>query len=99
MKKFAFFMLLVFFLVAGFGSCVTAGSKSFLPAGQQIVAGKEYEVLGRVTGTFRDGHGGFTKLFELAKKEYPDCDDIVNVLVDYKSNKRSTMSALVIKYQ
>ena len=66
------------------------------------------EILGRITITVPSSKAGYTLLWEEAKKQYPEADDIVNILVDGKSQlnlfqktpsmTEYIMSALVVKY-
>ncbi len=61
--------------------------------------GVEYEVLGRVILDEPKLANGYIKLFEKAKAEYPDCDDVVNIWVESAWNGRHyALSGLAIKY-
>lgn len=82
---------------------VSFGCASYTPvAGTNNTAAKEdFVVLGRFEKEFKSKETAFTKLFAEAKKQYPEADDIVNLLIDEKTsggNKYYVMSALVIKY-
>ncbi|MEL3908230.1 MAG: hypothetical protein P1P64_04355 [Treponemataceae bacterium] len=47
--------------------------------------GSKYVVLGRVTLEVPSSKSGYVKLLEAAKAQYPNCDDVVNIVVDAKS--------------
>lgn len=71
----------------------------------ELPASNNYRVLGRVEITTKDTKSGYTKLMNEAKKQYPEADDIVHILVDAKQtsffwSKSYTyvMSAVVIDY-
>ena len=81
------------------------GCSTFTPIqGSSVVvtAHTNFEVLGRVTVEARTDKSGFTLLMDEAKKQYPDADDIINILVDGKEGPFGKMeyitSAVVIKY-
>ena len=44
-----------------------------------------YEVLGRVSIKTSATKSGYSKLYEAAKAQYPDTDDVVNVKIDKKT--------------
>ncbi len=45
----------------------------------------KYRILGRVSIEGINTENGYMKLLEAAQKKYPDCDDVVNVVVDQRS--------------
>ena len=98
MKKLILGLLVVATVLIATSCTTTQFENTVLPAAEQIVQGQKYTVLGRVTVTLSGSKFGYTNLFEEAKAKYPDCQDIVNVLVDKKSNGKYVMSALAIKY-
>lgn len=99
MKKNILVLALIVLVVLGLGSCTTTQmGDTVLPAAQQIQQGKTYVVLGRVTATFESDNYGYAALYEVAKKTYPDCVDIINVFIDVRSDDTYIMSALAIKY-
>ena len=63
-----------------------------------VTAHTNFEVLGRVTMEFRKNRSGFTLLMDEAKRQYPEADDIINILIDKRNGKKDIMSAVVIKY-
>ena len=63
-----------------------------------VTAHTNFEVLGRVTMEFRKNRSGFTLLMDEAKRQYPEADDIINILIDQRNGKKDIMSAVVIKY-
>lgn len=91
-----------FFAVVLLVALCLVGCSTFQPVqGNNIVATDNIEVLGRVTLECPANDAGFTLLLEEAKKQYPDADDIVNIIVDSKktfSKVNYVMSAIVIKY-
>ena len=98
MKKIIFFMALVLSVSLFVACSSTSIGWSELPATTQIVQGKEYTVLGRVTEKFDEDHYGYTVLLQAAQKKYPDCVDIVNIFIDVTDDDEYIMSALAIKY-
>ncbi|MBQ7365963.1 MAG: hypothetical protein IKA80_10055 [Spirochaetaceae bacterium] len=81
------------------------GCSTFTPIqGSSVVvtAHTNFEVLGRVTLEAATNKSGFTLLMDEAKKQYPEADDIINILVDGKKGPfgkvEYIMSAVVIKY-
>ena len=69
-----------------------------------------YQVLGRVElQRTSAGSSGYKDLFDLAKKQYPDADDIVNVKVNIQTTRfwfilpfkfnTYELSGIVIKYK
>lgn len=95
-----------FFVVAVMvAALLFAGCSTFTPMqGSNVVvtAHTNFEVLGRVTVEARTDRSGFTLLMDEAKKQYPEADDIINILVDGKKGPfgkvEYIMSAVVIKY-
>ncbi len=93
MKKTGFLMAVSVFLI--FAGCKTAPqiTRPVFPVGV------EYEVLGRVLLDAPKRSNGYITLYEKAKAEYPDCDDVVNIWVDRVwSGRRYVLSGLAIKY-
>lgn len=79
------------------------GCSTFTPMqGNNVLATDNFEVLGRVTLEAATNKSGFTLLMDEAKKQYPEADDIINILVDGKKGPfgkmEYIMSAVVIKY-
>ncbi|WP_191016003.1 hypothetical protein [Treponema zioleckii] len=79
------------------------GCSSVVPLqGNNTAATNQLKVLGRVTVERPTNKSGYTILWQEALKQYPEADDIINILVDgkKKSNGEQTyiMSALVVKY-
>ncbi len=98
-------MKIKFFVVAVLAAALLfVGCSTFTPIqGSSVVvtAHTNFEVLGRVTVEARTDKSGFTLLMDEAKKQYPDADDIINILVDGKKGlfgMEYIMSAVVIKY-
>lgn len=66
-----------------------------------------YEILGRVLVNYDQEHSGYSKLLEAAKDQYPEADDVVNIIVDaeYKTflglpiSATYTMSGIAIDYK
>lgn len=100
MKKIFFALIVAFGLL--FSSCV---SMVPLQGDNRFPTNLNYKVLGRITTTTFRTKTGYVKLLEEAKKQYPECDDIVNIMVDAKSTTiliftfhQYTMSAVAIDY-
>ncbi len=51
-------------------------------------AKEDFKVLGRIEREFNLKNTAFTNLFKEAKEEYPEADDIVNLLIDKKNKRR-----------
>lgn len=49
--------------------------------------GAKYRILGRVTLEAKATKSGYAKLVEEAKRLYPSCDDVVNIMIDAKGSK------------
>ena len=79
-----------------------AGCSTIIPMqGNNVLATDNFEVLGRITIHSESHEAGFIALMDEAKRQYPEADDIINILVDGKKSFFSTeyiMSAVVIKY-
>lgn len=66
----------------------------------------KYEILGRVSIETEQTKSGYALLLAEAQKEYPEADDIVNIMVDAKrtdflflfSEYTYEMTAIAIKY-
>lgn len=89
---------------AVFGAAVLAGCSTFAPLqGNNVSVTQNATVLGRVTVDAKSDKSGFTLLMDEAKKQYPDADDIVNILVDARKSffggTYYRMSAVVVKYK
>ncbi len=82
MKK-AFLAFFAVALVAVFTGCTSMGFVS--DAGQFPADASTYEVLGRVSIKTSATKSGYSKLYEEAKKQYPETDDVVNVKIDKKT--------------
>lgn len=99
MKK----MLLVLSVVGLFlvsCSTVPVSTSARFPA-----EGSKYVILGRVSLETPSNKSGYLKLLEAAKAQYPDCDDVVNVVVDgkiipglFRSRYKYIMSGVAIDY-
>ena len=93
-----------FFVVAVLAAALLfAGCSTFTPMqGNNVLATDNFEVLGRVTLESSTDRSGFTLLMDEAKRQYPEADDIINILVDGKKGAfgkvEYIMSAVVIKY-
>ncbi len=67
----------------------------------------KYEILGRVQISTKQTKSGYTKLLEAAKRQYPEADDVVNIMVDAKKTTlffffsiyRYEMTALAVDYK
>ena len=76
-------ILAVMGLVLGLGlfaSCVTnapVGDSTSFPADAST-----YTILGRVSIEGASKSNGYMKLLEEAQRKYPNCDDVVNIVVD-----------------
>ncbi len=44
----------------------------------------KYVILGRVTAEMKTNKSGYVVLLEKAKEQFPNCDDVVNIVVDAK---------------
>lgn len=88
------------FMVIVLAALTFAGCKTAPQATQPVFpVGIEYRVLGRVTLEKPRLKNGYLELLKKAKEEYPDSDDVVNILVDSAWNgRRYVLSGLVIKY-
>lgn len=93
-----------FFVVAVLAlALLFVGCSSFTPIqGNNVLATDNFEVLGRVTMESESDRSGFTLLMDEAKNQYPEADDIINIIVDGKKEPfgkvKYIMSAVVIKY-
>ena len=56
----------------------------------------KYEILGRVSISTSQTKSGYSKLLEAAKKQYPEADDVVNIMVDVK---KTTVLFIFTSYQ
>lgn len=93
MKKFITIALISLLMSTG---CMTIpqATRPVFPIGIQ------YEVLGRVSIGGRSMKNGYLKLIEEAQKQYPEADDVVNILVDRTWNgKRYALTGIAIKYK
>ncbi len=94
-KKLCKAVVLAFAII--FASC----SSTTPLQGNNIAVTNNVQVLGRVTIERDTTESGYTILLKEALKQYPDADDIVNILVDGKTTGKKQsyiMSALVVKY-
>ena len=95
-KAIIFFVLIAVFAAAVFTSC-----KTTVPVSASTAFPENCTILGRVTITTDVQKSGYIKLLEAAKKQYPGCDDVVNIIVDAERGilKSSfTMSGIAIKF-
>jgi hypothetical protein len=59
-----------------------------------------FTILGEVTYTDRMGYKfGYIHLLEAAKKKYPDCDYVIDVMVDKSTGGAYFMRGTAIKYK
>lgn len=75
-------------------SCTTTQP---LQATNSFPAGENYKILGRVTLKASSSRSGYIKLLEAAQKKFPECDDIVNIMIDSR-NDDVVMTAIAIDY-
>lgn len=64
-------------------------------------ASGKYKILGRVTIKVDTDESGYLELLKACMDEFPDCDDIVNIMVDFKEGVLSdhyTMTAIAVDY-
>lgn len=61
--------------------------------------GSTYQVLGRVTVQFKEGQAAYYKLVEAAQAQYPDADDVVNIMVDIRNESKYILSGIAIHYK
>ncbi len=101
-------LLFVLVVLVSLSSCMTArpvANNAAFPGD-----GSKYTILGRVTVKLdlAKSGGGYAELLEAAKKQYPNADDVVNVITDaqYKkglfsgpSMKYVTLSGIAIDYK
>ncbi len=104
MKKARMIFAAAAFCALALGSCQTFtaphSSDLSFPVGQQ------YKILGRTTVESSRTNSGYMKLLEAAKKQYPSCDDVVNVVIDakvitffgYFFSSHFTMSGIAVDY-
>ena len=67
-------------VLGAFTACVTnapVGDSTSFPADSST-----YTILGRVSIEGASKSNGYMKLLEEAQRKYPDCDDVVNIVVD-----------------
>ncbi len=77
-----------------------------LTASTQFPAdGSKYKILGRVETKKKVDKSGYTLLLKEAKKEYPEADDVVNIVIDsyekpgfFGKSYRYKMSGIAIDY-
>ncbi len=104
MKKARAFLAAAALCALGLGSCQTysAPHSSDLSFPDE----RQYKILGRTTVESSQTSSGYMKLLEAAKKQYPACDDVVNVIIDAKVtaffgfvfSSRFTMSGIAVDY-
>lgn len=92
-------LFLAFFFVIGCATYIPYAASVSYPAQG------DYEILGRVNYEGVVGQASYQKLLEVAKKQYPNTDDVVNIIVDAKRTNylityqdSFTMSGIAIKY-
>ncbi len=93
-------VLLVVLMLVSCTSTVPISSNNNFPGDGR------YEILGRVSIETLQSQSGYMLLLEEAKKQYPNADDIVNIMVDAKKTTfffifdmyTYKMTALAIKY-
>lgn len=64
-------------------------------------ASDKYKILGRVTIKIDTDESGYLELLKACMDEFPDCDDIVNIMVDFKEGALSDhyiMTAIAVDY-
>ena len=102
MKKNFFKAFIMLFLISILFGCATyapyAASVSYPAQG-------DYKILGRVNYNGLVGTASYQKLLDTAKKQYPETDDVVNIIVDAKRTNyiiaiqdSYTMSGIAIQY-
>lgn len=67
----------------------------------QFPASGQYKILGRVTIKVDTDESGYLELLKACMDEFPECDDIVNIMVDYKEgalNDKYIMTAIAVDY-
>lgn len=75
----AFILCIGVLAVSGCMSMAPVSDKGAFPADAS-----SYTVLGCVEIESAAEKSGYSRLYQAAVKEYPECDDVVNVKVDYK---------------
>lgn len=98
--------LISFVLIAAFVAVLLTGCKTSAPVSASTAFPENCTILGRITIKTDSQKSGYMKLLDAAKKQYPGCDDVVNILVDAETNNyfifvknTYTMSGIAIKYK
>lgn len=81
MKK-LFFVLLTSLMLVGCATQMPIAARVDFPQDSA-----KYRILGRVTLEAKASKSGYIKLLEEAKRVYPECDDVVNIMVDATGTK------------
>ena len=91
------------------GSLSLSACTSMIPvtSNNTFPADGKYEILGRVSILTSQTKSGYSKLLEAAKKQYPEADDVVNIMVDVKKTTllfifksyKYEMTALAVDYK
>ena len=71
-------------MTIGLASCTTQAP--FTDSTHFPADASTYTILGRVSIEGVSQSNGYMKLLEAAKRKYPKCDDVVNIVVDVHAN-------------
>ena len=88
--------ILVMSLVLGM---TVVGCKSTGPLMYFNAESKEYTILGEVTYKATGKHKGFIDFLAEARKQYPDTDYIIDIMVDLRSDGALMYRGTAIKYK
>lgn len=81
MKAKLIFILSALVVALSITACTTMTP---IDADTSFPSGEKYEILGRVSVSTSQSKSGYSKLLAKAKEQYPEADDIVNIMVDVK---------------
>ena len=98
----------VLVLLLGVISGLLVGCTSITPvmANGDFPAEGDYAILGRVMVVSETSKSGYSQLLEEAKELYPDCDDVLNIILDtkqtsflfFRSKPKYIMSGIAVDY-
>ena len=71
------YSIVALILLSGCSTIKPISSTTTFPAD-----GSKYEILGRVEIDKKTTKSGYTRLIKEAKKQYPNTDDVINVVID-----------------
>jgi len=86
LKNVVFFVLTCLFLFPVLACKSTEVQTSIIPQTYLIDSRYKYEILGEVIYESKEG-AGFVSLLKAARKLYPNCDYLIDIMIDQKTTK------------